>query len=226
MPRLTLFKPGRMQGILSGVGNVAKNAPGFVRRHPVLSAVGAGTAVAAVNAKDRAKNLERSIMHEYMGSPASKYASEAFEKFAAHKDAVITITQPLLKTANNGYSPMQYMAAEQQFGGGPERTPEFKPTGLPDYAKMEASKSVGKGFVSEAIAAVRRLLGFSAQKAVDKIHNDPRRKHILTQTISQDPVVSDFERNHPGQAIESYQTMRRFAPTLSTDPNVVRSYLR
>ena len=44
--------------------------------------------------------------------------------------------------------------------------------------------------------------------------------------MQHDPIVSIQERANPGSTIQAYSTMVKFAPTLSTDPNIVTSFLR
>lgn len=70
------------------------------------------------------------------------------------------------------------------------------------------------------------LLRDIANKAMDALGHagdDSARKAILGELKQSDPVLA-----HADDAVlmESYHTMTRFAPTLSTDKNAVRSFLR
>ncbi len=78
----------------------------------------------------------------------------------------------------------------------------------------------------KGINALRRLIGSAAQSISERFVQDPKRKKIVTQVMQEDPVIATAERENPGQALQAYKTMRRFAPTLSSDPNVVTSFLR
>lgn len=66
-----------------------------------------------------------------------------------------------------------------------------------------------------------------------KIHNsfvlDPKRKQLFESVVRSDPVISDAVERNPTAAkslIEAYETMTRFAPSLTLDVNAVRSFLR
>jgi hypothetical protein len=58
---------------------------------------------------------------------------------------------------------------------------------------------------------------------------DPKRKQMFESVLRSDPVVHDALTRNPEAAKtlgEAYQTMVRFAPSLSLDVNAVRSFLR
>jgi hypothetical protein len=84
----------------------------------------------------------------------------------------------------------------------------------------------GKSFMSEGIGFLRRVLGFTAQKVKERSIDVPEQERIIRSVLKNDPVVATFERESPGKAQEAYETMRRFAPTLSTDENATASFLR
>ena len=70
------------------------------------------------------------------------------------------------------------------------------------------------------------LLKDIAQKAIAStanIGNKSARKAILEQLRAEDPIIADADDK---MLMEAYHTMERFAPTLSTDKNAVRSFLR
>lgn len=192
--------------ILSNVTDLAskvtKGVPRWAYKHPSLAATGVGSGL-ALSPGDEAQKVEGSIMREYSGVSGSKYAGSSFDKFAAHKDACLSIT-----SGNKG---LHKEAATPDFGSNLEQ-------GL--------SGGVGKGLASEALGAIRRLLGFSAQKAVDKLQKEPQRRQIVQNLMQEDPYVSEFEQQNPGQTERAFQTMRQVAPSLSLDPNIVKSYLR
>ena len=74
--------------------------------------------------------------------------------------------------------------------------------------------TVGEAFTSLAQKAVSGIQGMGADKA----------RAALIQTLKmEDPII----KNIPDEKLhEAYGTMTRFAPTLSTDKNAVRSFLR
>ncbi len=75
-------------------------------------------------------------------------------------------------------------------------------------------KTIGEAFTSLAQKAVSGIQGMGADKA----------RAALIQTLKmEDPII----KNIPDEKLhEAYGTMTRFAPTLSTDKNAVRSFLR
>jgi hypothetical protein len=172
-----------------------RNVLKWVKANPIKTTLGVGGAVAVPSAVDRATQVERSIMNEYAGTAASKYAGDSFNKFAEHKD------ECTVKIATD--SP-----------------------GVVDNITKGFSGGLGGGIAQEAIGGLRRLLGLGAKKTVDAFAHEPMRQKLLKTMISKDPYISEFEKQNPGQAAEAFSTMREIAPTLSTDPNVVRSFLR
>lgn len=86
--------------------------------------------------------------------------------------------------------------------------------------------SAAKSFGSEIGKAGVGLLADIANKAVDavsNIGNNSAREAIIGELKRTDAVLSQADNR---QLMESYHTMVRFAPTLSTDKNAVRSFLR
>lgn len=90
---------------------------------------------------------------------------------------------------------------------------------------MFASKAL-EGAGSEAgkagIGILKGLAG-SAMGAVTAIGDNRARQAILQQLKAEDPVIAQADDK---LLMEAYQTMVRFAPTLSTDKNAVRNFLR
>lgn len=62
-----------------------------------------------------------------------------------------------------------------------------------------------------------------AKSAISSIGSDSARKAVLEQLKKEDPILSTAS---DAVLMESFHTMTRFAPTLSTDKNAVRSFLR
>lgn len=62
-----------------------------------------------------------------------------------------------------------------------------------------------------------------ARSAIGSIGSDSARKAILDQLKREDPVLAQADDN---VLMGAFHTMARFAPTLSTDKNAVRSFLR
>jgi len=62
-----------------------------------------------------------------------------------------------------------------------------------------------------------------AKSSIGAIGSDAARKAVLEQLKKEDPILSNAS---DANLMESFHTMARFAPTLSTDKNAVRSFLR
>lgn len=87
-------------------------------------------------------------------------------------------------------------------------------------------EGMGREVGKETAGGLRRLLGAGFQAIKELFINDPKREKMVQQISSTDPVVQPYERQQPGSVEQAYKTMARFAPTLSTDPNLATSFLR
>ena len=87
-------------------------------------------------------------------------------------------------------------------------------------------KGLAGGAAGESVRGLRDVVGGAARKVKDRLVLEPRREKILEQILTEDPTVSAYEEESPGSAAQAYSSMKRVAPELSTDPNVVLSYLR
>lgn len=194
------MKPKVPLNLTKIVDFIGDKIPALAKKHPALLAGGVGVGLGAANLRTPAQQVESDIMREYVGAPGAKYSScPVMEKFAARKIA-LAAKIAFEKTAE----PMDYGTAFESGAG------------------MQTGKSV----VMEGINALRRLIGSAAQSISERFVQEPKRKQIISDVTVRDPVVSVAEKEKPGQALEAYRTMKRFAPTLSTDPNVVTSFLR
>jgi hypothetical protein len=93
---------------------------------------------------------------------------------------------------------------------------------LSQLIQDQLSKSIA-GETTKMLAGTVKQTG---KKIHEKVVRDPQRKQILEEAVNNDPIIQMFETENPGAAQRAYTSMKRFAPTLSTDPNVVLSYLR
>lgn len=103
-----------------------------------------------------------------------------------------------------------------------EEGAEGKLAGAFGDIKAEMPGAFGKGLGGGAAVAV----GVGAMKLLSSIKHfgdGGKREEILRNLKKTDPVISQAD----GKVIaESYASMARFAPVLSTDVNAVRSFLR
>lgn len=100
------------------------------------------------------------------------------------------------------------------------------PTNMQDQMLDEGASSFAKAVGSQAGQSTVGLLGDIMSKAVSGISGIPRalaRENMFEQLQQEDDVLAQAE---PQALQEAYHTMVRFAPTLATDKNAVRSFLR
>ena len=69
---------------------LGEKVPGFLVKHPALTAAGVGIGIGANNMRGPAYALENSLMAENLGVPGSKYACNELKEFAERKDYVST----------------------------------------------------------------------------------------------------------------------------------------
>ena len=99
----------------------------------------------------------------------------------------------------------------------------FEKTASEPFNPGEATAEYG---IMEGLKGLRNLIGLTALKIKDKVSDDPKRKRILSDIQTSDPIVSEFEKQQPGGTLAAMDTMRQYAPTLSTNPAMVQSFLR
>lgn len=91
------------------------------------------------------------------------------------------------------------------------------------------TEGVGKGVGGGVANAILGVLGGTLGSVYDSLIVDPKRKKLFESIVRTDPVVSDAISRNPHATktlAEAFQTMVRFAPSLSLDVNAVRSFLR
>lgn len=117
------------------------------------------------------------------------------------------------------------------FGGG---TPPRAPVRRATEAAGDAFKNELGFFPDLASGFASGLGGGAAKELIDLVRGGGRKALIAAKAGDQDAafaraVKEDTEvlQNTDKKALTSaFDTMRRFAPTLSTDPNAVKAYLR
>ncbi len=93
---------------------------------------------------------------------------------------------------------------------------------VPAVLGQQAIQSIGKG-VSDAGVSLLKDMASKAMSAIAHAGDNAARQAILQQLRMEDPVLAEADDK---LLMESYHTMVRFAPTLSTDKNAVRTFLR
>lgn len=82
----------------------------------------------------------------------------------------------------------------------------------------EFGKQLGAQAGSMVTGATERVIGGFKERSNNKLRNS-----LIGRLQTEDPIIKNIP---PDKLQEAYATMVRFAPTLSTDPNAVRSFLR
>lgn len=82
----------------------------------------------------------------------------------------------------------------------------------------EFGKQIGAQAGGMVTGATEKVIGGFKERSNNKIRNS-----LIGRLQTEDPIIKNIP---PDKLQEAYATMVRFAPTLSTDPNAVRSFLR
>ena len=175
---------------------LSKKTPEFIGKHPVAVATTAGAGLGAYSMNRPADKLEGEMTQEYYNMPGAKYSSATLEKFAERKKF------------------LDIKTSYEKTGGERGELP------------VELTIGLGAGAGREGLSAIRRLIGAAAQSIRERFISEPVRQNILYNAVMNDPDVKRLEELNPGVAMNTYATMKRFAPELSTDPNAVTAFLR
>lgn len=85
------------------------------------------------------------------------------------------------------------------------------------------AKQLGSSSANELIGLTKDVVTKSYETAKDTLATSPARSALFDALRREDP---DLAATDKGTLMEAYHTMTRFAPTLSTDKNAVKSFLR
>ena len=198
---------------MAGLLQTPLKALEFAKRHSLaLAGVGAA-AYGTHEALDRAENVEQELLNNRQGAPMGKYVYaelDAFEQRKGYLDEKLAFEKDASVVWKN-----QIEGPDSQGGIA------WAPT-----VGSEMAGGFGKAIGQQTIGGIASLLGSVADHLRDKIVLAPKREAIFSHLVENDPVISQYEAAQPGSAARAYMSMSRFAPELSTDPNVVTSFLR
>lgn len=183
------------------------------RKNPKLMRLGVGTAVAGP------------ILWGTASTSQKKYERELM---ALHNDPSRTITASLdafleKQAKNDDNKPFSYTPGDV--------TNRFNhvPQSIGAYGIKSFTQGIGEGVGKGLADMLFRGLGGLANSVKENVSTNPRRAALVDSLIRTDPVISDAVTRDPHgreALMEAYGTMVRFAPSLSTDINAVRSFLR
>jgi len=190
--------PKKLPGFVRIIDYLGEKAPRVATKYPALLAGGLGLTFGLRGSTEPANVMEAAMLRERMGAPGAKFAElDTFE--ARKEDAVI-----MCKMAMAG-------------GGGG--------ASFPSKAIEGAGSEVGKA----GIGALAQALTLAGGRVYDKVSRDPKRKQVFQRVVASDPYISQFVQESPDnkqRVVDAFNSMSRFAPVLSTDPNAVTSLLR
>ena len=197
---------------MAGLLQTPLKALALAQRHP-LALAGAGAAAYGTNeALNKAEDVEQAMPNNRQGSPMGRYVYAELEAFEARKGY---LDEKL--AFEKGASVVWNQDANSADKGGIAWAPTVG---------SEMAGGFGKAIGQQTIGGIASLLGSVADHLRDKIVLAPKREAIFSHLVENDPVISQYEAAQPGSAARAYMSMSRFAPELSTDPNVVTSFLR
>jgi hypothetical protein len=202
---------------MAGLLQTPLKALELAQKHP-LALAGAGAAVYGTNeALNRAEDVEQAMLNNRQGAPMGKYVYaelDAFEQRKGYLDEKLAFE----KNAN--------VVFENQLHGDANHPEQGSGIAWAPTMGSELAGGFGKAIGQQTIGGIASLLGSVADHLRDKIVLAPKREAIFSHLVENDPVISQYEAAQPGSAARAYMSMSRFAPELSTDPNVVTSFLR
>lgn len=100
------------------------------------------------------------------------------------------------------------------------------PNNMQDTMLNEGATGFAKGLGAQAGKSTSEMFSDMLTKVISGIQSIPQafaRNNMFAQLQQEDDVLAQAD---PQQLQEAYHTMVRFAPTLATDKNAVRSFLR
>jgi hypothetical protein len=90
-------------------------------------------------------------------------------------------------------------------------------------ADEEMAKKLVGSFADKTTDMISDAMSSAASSYKEKFVNSPMRHAILGQLKREDDIIAMAD---PTSTLEAYHTMKKVAPTLSTDKNAVKSFLR
>lgn len=208
---------------MAGLLSLPVKALGVAQKFPVAAVGLAGTGVAINEGLDQAAAIEQDIRNNYTGAPMGHYVYAELEQFEERKgylDEKLAFEKEAVVFEGETSEP-RWTADQAHHNIGGKGNIAWGAT-----LGGDLSQGFGKAIGQETIGGLSSLLGSVADSLRDKIVLMPKREAIFEHLVKHDPVISQYEASQPGSAARAFMTMSRFAPELSTDPNVVTSFLR
>jgi hypothetical protein len=131
---------------------------------------------------------------------------------------------------------LEKKAADYSKMAGGDSPPGFGPrwheivgTALKGHTQDSFASGLGQGVGGGIAQAILGAIGGGYHTLHNALIVDPRRQRLFESVVRTDPVIRDALSRTPHAdktLAEAFQTMVRFAPSLSLDVNAVRSFLR
>jgi len=207
---------------MAGLLQTPLKALELAQKHP-LALAGVGAAAYGTNeALNRAEDVEQAMLNNRQGAPMGKYVYaelDAFEQRKGYLDEKLAFEKDANVVFQSEMENPRFNEGGHNLGGKGDIA--WAPT-----VGSELAGGFGKAIGQQTVGGIASLLGSVADHLRDKIVLAPKREAIFDHLVQNDPVISQYEAAQPGSAARAYMSMSRFAPELSTDPNVVTSFLR
>lgn len=116
---------------------------------------------------------------------------------------------------------------EKKAGGVIRPTPN--PAGQPFHWGAHAMEHGIKGLMTGVGSGIGNALVSGVGGKFSNLLNNSKKRQILEKVVNTDTVISDAIKHNPHMMenlLEAYTTLDKFAPTLATDTNAVRSFMR
>jgi hypothetical protein len=180
-----------------------------IKAHPVatLGIAAAGTAgvrgaMDAGKQKDQVRNQIEAMKHD-VSTPVRKFAEDIDSQ---------------IKTASLRYDAFVEKMAD----------------GFGDYSKPHANSFASaalSGFGGKVVSTLAdKLFQRPINKVFDiidkKFYMEPQQKNVFQQVTQSDPILAKAMHDTPEIVMDAYNSIKRFAPTLTVDTNALRNFLR
>jgi hypothetical protein len=186
---------------------IGKKGPALAKKSPVALGAGLGLTFGMRGSMQPADVMEAAMMRERTGAPGAKFAE--LDVFETRKENI-----KVAHVFNSVFKHQEKTAAEFS---------------IPGQFGESTVRGVGGQLGKGGMEALMQALSIAGNRVYDKMSRDPKRRQLFERIVSSDPVISQFAKSSPEHREKlqvAFDSMARFAPTLSTDPNAVTSLLR
>jgi hypothetical protein len=187
--------------------DTSEAAGGFLQRNAAPLALAAGTGLAGLSLlrSGNGSQEQDTRIQDYMRNAQSNLDTPvpslsvyaSYDEFSAEKTAALNA----VKTASSTPAPINPY-----------------PTAQSALANALANQLAAK-FVGDPIDAIHKVLR-------KKLYEEPQHHAAFNDAVNSDQMLQEHHAQNPQALSDAYKTLKTFAPSLSKDPHVTRSWLR